>query len=129
MVDLGCGPGPLTRSLAERWPDARVVGLDSSDEMVQKARSAQHAPNLEFELADASSWMPDPDTDVLVSNAMLQWIPGHQELMAKWLGALKPECMVCRSSAGQFFFALPCVDARACRLRKVGPEIGWCLAA
>lgn len=90
VVDLGCGPGPLTRSLAERWPDARVVGLDSSDEMVQKARSAQHAPNLEFELADASSWMPDPNTDVLVSNAMLQWIPGHRELMVKWLGALKP---------------------------------------
>lgn len=89
VVDLGCGPGPLTRSLAERWPQARVVGLDSSDAMVATARSAQHAPNLEFELADASAWMPDPATDVLVSNAMLQWIPGHQKLMSKWLGALK----------------------------------------
>lgn len=89
VVDLGCGPGPLTRSLAERWPEARIVGLDSSAEMVGKARSAQHAPNLEFELADASSWMPDPDTDVLVSNAMLQWIPGHRKLMATWLGALR----------------------------------------
>ena len=88
VVDLGCGPGPLTRSLAERWPEARIVGLDSSAEMVGKARSAQHAPNLEFELADASSWMPDPDTDVLVSNAMLQWIPGHRKLMATWLGVL-----------------------------------------
>lgn len=102
VVDLGCGPGPLTRSLAERWPKARVVGLDSSDEMDRKARSAQHAPNLEFELADASSWMPDPNTDVLVSNAMLQWIPGHQELMVKWLGALKPGAWFAVQVPGNF---------------------------
>ncbi|GAA1495911.1 methyltransferase domain-containing protein [Paeniglutamicibacter kerguelensis] len=58
VVDLGCGPGPLTRSLAERWPEARVVGLDSSHEMVQKARSTQRAPGLEFELADSERWAP-----------------------------------------------------------------------
>lgn len=88
VVDLGCGPGSLTRSLAERWPMARVVGLDSSEEMILRARAAHHAPNLSFELGDASTWMPGPGTDVLVSNAMLQWIPWHQELMAKWQVAL-----------------------------------------
>ncbi len=102
VVDLGCGPGPLTRSLAERWPEARVVGLDSSDEMVRKARATQHAPGLEFELADATTWMPDPGTDVLVSNAMLQWIPGHRELMARWLDALQPGAWFAVQVPGNF---------------------------
>lgn len=102
VVDLGCGPGPLTRSLAERWPEARVVGLDSSHEMVQKARSTQRAPGLEFELADATTWMPDPGTDVLVSNAMLQWIPGHQELMVKWLDSLRPGAWFAVQVPGNF---------------------------
>ena len=102
VVDLGCGPGPLTRSLAERWPEARVIGLDSSEEMVGKARAEQHAPGLEFELADAMTWMPDSATDVLVSNAMLQWIPGHQELMVKWLDALRPGAWFAVQVPGNF---------------------------
>ncbi|MGL3804789.1 trans-aconitate 2-methyltransferase [Paeniglutamicibacter sp. R2-26] len=102
VVDLGCGPGPLTRSLAERWPDARVVGLDASEEMVKQARARQHAPGLEFELADAITWMPDPATDVLVSNAMLQWIPGHRELMASWIDALRPGAWFAVQVPGNF---------------------------
>ncbi|PQZ93929.1 trans-aconitate methyltransferase [Arthrobacter sp. MYb227] len=102
VVDLGCGPGPLTRSLAERWHEARVIGLDSSAEMIEKARAHQHAPNLSFDLADAQSWMPEPDTDVLVSNAMLQWIPGHRELMVKWLTALRPGAWFAVQVPGNF---------------------------
>ncbi len=102
VVDMGCGPGSLTRSLAERWPDARVRGFDSSEEMIEQARANQHAPNLSFAVADASTWMPDHDTDVLVSNAMLQWIPGHRQIIAKWLGALAPGAWFAAQVPGNF---------------------------
>ncbi|KAA0979843.1 trans-aconitate 2-methyltransferase [Paeniglutamicibacter gangotriensis] len=102
VVDLGCGPGPLAHSLAERWPDARVIGLDSSQEMIEQARSTQQSPNLSFQSADATQWMPEADTDVLVSNAMLQWIPEHRELLATWLEALTPGAWFAAQVPGNF---------------------------
>src|SRR6478735_2352441 len=91
VVDLGCGPGNLTATLAERWPGAQVVGLDSSADMLAKAAPlAGEVRSLAFERADIAGWMPSPDTDVVVSNAALQWVPGHQELMRRWLEALRP---------------------------------------
>lgn len=89
VVDLGCGPGSLTRTLAERWPEAEVVGLDSSDDMIRAATAQADAPaNLSFEKSDIRSWSPSPTDDVVVTNAALQWIPGHQELLARWFGEL-----------------------------------------
>lgn len=102
VVDLGCGPGPLTHSLAERWPDAHVSGLDLSADMIEKARKEQQAPNLNFEIIDATTWVPEPETDVLVSNAMLQWIPEHRELIAKWLEALAPGAWFAAQVPGNF---------------------------
>lgn len=102
VVDMGCGPGPLTHSLAQRWPEARVMGLDSSTEMIEQARAKQHAGNLSFEWADASSWMPERETDVLVSNAMLQWIPEHRQLIARWLDALAPGAWFAAQVPGNF---------------------------
>ena len=94
VVDLGCGPGALTRTLAERWPDAQVVGLDDSPEMLERARASLAEPgasaNLRFERADAAAWSPGPDVDVVVSNAMLQWIPEHPDLIRRWLRQLPP---------------------------------------
>jgi trans-aconitate 2-methyltransferase len=80
VVDLGCGPGNLTAILAKRWPDAEVEGLDSSREMIEKA-NAQNVPGLRFEVADLRAWRPTAPVDVLVSNATLQWVPGHLELL------------------------------------------------
>ncbi|AWD24096.1 methyltransferase domain-containing protein [Micrococcus luteus] len=94
VVDLGCGPGTLTRTLAERWPDAEVIGLDDSPAMLERAReqaARTGAPaNLRFEAVDASQWRPSGATDVVVSNAMLQWIPTHRRLIRRWLGDLTP---------------------------------------
>ncbi|RKO27478.1 trans-aconitate 2-methyltransferase [Pseudarthrobacter phenanthrenivorans] len=91
VVDLGCGPGNLTATLAERWPDAEVVGVDSSAEMLAKAgEQAAGKPSLRFQLADIADWKPSADTDVVVSNAALQWVPGHLDMMRHWLDALRP---------------------------------------
>lgn len=93
VVDLGCGPGTLTATLARRWPQARVLGLDNSTAMLEQARkhtSAQTAGSLSFAQGDIATWMPHADTDVVVSNAALQWVPGHRSLMSQWLRLLHP---------------------------------------
>jgi len=84
VVDLGCGPGNLTALLAARWPDAAIEALDSSAEMVDAAR----ARGIDAHRADVVDWTPAPDTDVVISNAVLQWVPQHRELLPRWLAAL-----------------------------------------
>ncbi|MDX6358881.1 MAG: trans-aconitate 2-methyltransferase, partial [Nocardioidaceae bacterium] len=89
VVDLGCGPGNLTTLLRARWPAARLRGLDSSPEMIETARAAE--PDLDFEVADLRDWAAADDAvDVLVSNATLQWVPGHLELLPALVGHLRP---------------------------------------
>jgi len=103
VVDLGCGPGNLTATLAERWPGAEILGIDSSAEMLQKA--AEHsarASNLSFAQADVAEWMPSNRTDVVVSNAALQWVPGHPALLAGWLEALRPGAWFALQVPGNF---------------------------
>ncbi|WP_296603610.1 trans-aconitate 2-methyltransferase [Nocardioides sp.] len=92
VVDLGCGPGNLTTLLAERWPDAEVVGIDSSPEMIAAARSAAPgvAPGVVFEVGDLRDWTPAEPVDVLVSNATLQWVPGHLALLPRLVSAVAP---------------------------------------
>lgn len=84
VVDVGCGQGHLTAVLAARWPDALVEGFDSSPEMIAEAA----VPGVTFSVADAADWEPGSDVDVIVSNAALQWIPGHQAVMARWASGL-----------------------------------------
>ena len=90
VVDLGCGPGPLTRALCERWPGALVVGVDSSPEMV--AEAAEHAlpGRCDFVHADVAAWEPPDAVDVVVANAVLQWVPGHLELLSRFASWLRP---------------------------------------
>ncbi|SEJ01699.1 trans-aconitate 2-methyltransferase [Arthrobacter sp. yr096] len=109
VVDLGCGPGNLTATLTERWPDARVMGIDSSEEMLLQAESlvkattgAEQSGRLEFAQGDIAMWAPDADTDVVVTNAALQWVPGHQEMLGGWLRALKPGAWFALQVPGNF---------------------------
>lgn len=102
VVDLGCGPGNLTATLAERWPEADVVGIDSSAEMLRQAADHARSANLSFALQDITEWMPSGQTDVVVSNAALQWVPGHPSLLAGWLEALRPGAWFALQVPGNF---------------------------
>ena len=97
VVDLGCGPGHLTGLLAARWPAARVTALDSSAEMVAAARER----GIDAEQADVVDWAPEPDTDVVITNAVLQWVPTHLRLLPRWLAALPAGRLVRAAGAGQ----------------------------
>ena len=89
VVDLGCGPGNLTRLLAEIWPTARVRGVDSSAAMIETA--TREVPEVEFELADLRDWVGrGEDVDVLISNATLQWLPDHLELLPALAARVRP---------------------------------------
>jgi trans-aconitate 2-methyltransferase len=92
VADLGCGPGNLTAALAGRWPGAAVVGVDSSPEMIAAARESAPAgaSNLSFALGDVWDWQPERPLDVLVCNAVLQWVPGHDKLVTRWADLLAP---------------------------------------
>lgn len=91
VVDLGCGPGNLTALLGRRWPDAAVVGVDSSPEMLERARR-DHAdlPGLSFALGDVRTWTATAPVDVVVSNATYQWVPGHLDLLPGLLAQVAP---------------------------------------
>jgi trans-aconitate 2-methyltransferase len=92
VVDLGCGPGELTLTLPDRWPEARVVGIDSSREMLARARDLDAAGRVVWVEAAAESSEPSAvgRVDVLVTNAVLQWVPSHLRLLPRWLEALAP---------------------------------------
>jgi trans-aconitate 2-methyltransferase len=93
VVDLGCGPGNLTALLADRWPGADVTGVDSSPEMIESARAVE---GVTWEVADLRDWArPRAGTlvspvDVLVSNATLQWLPDHLELLPRLVDRVAP---------------------------------------
>jgi trans-aconitate 2-methyltransferase len=86
VVDLGCGAGELTAALARRWPDARVRGVDSSPEMIAEARAG--GGPVEYVVGDVRDWSPDIDVDVVITNATLQWVPGHEQLLTRWAAGL-----------------------------------------
>ena len=90
VVDLGCGPGNLTRTLADRWPEATVEGVDSSPAMVGRAVAEGQTGRLRFSVGDLRDWRPTEPVDVLLSNATLQWVPGHLGLLAGLLSGVRP---------------------------------------
>lgn len=86
VYDLGAGAGNVTELLARRWPDARVIGVDSSEEMLRKA--AERAANIEWEVGDIGSWRPQPPAELIFSNAALHWVKGHRKLFASLMSSV-----------------------------------------
>jgi trans-aconitate 2-methyltransferase len=86
VVDLGCGPGNSTELLIERFPQAKVIGLDSSADMLRQAR--ERLPGRPFVRADLATWKPDAPTDLLFANAVFQWVPDHPAILRRLLEAL-----------------------------------------
>jgi trans-aconitate 2-methyltransferase len=100
VADLGCGPGDLTVSLAARWPTARISGVDSSPEMIERAAGLGSA--VSFRVGDVRAWSPGPDTDVLITNATLQWVPEHRELLDRWVTELPAGAWLAMQVPGNF---------------------------
>lgn len=98
VVDLGCGPGNLTATLAQRWPDAVIEAWDNSPEMVSAARER----GVDAREGGVEGWTPQPGTDVVVSNAVLQWVPTHRELLVRWVGRLEPGAWIAFQVPGNF---------------------------
>ena len=88
VVDLGCGPGNSTQLLIERFPEAEVIGVDSSPDMLRQARG--QLPRCTFVESDLATWMPQPGTDLLFGNAVFHWVPDHPQVLARLLGSLPP---------------------------------------
>ncbi|EST32610.1 hypothetical protein N566_19950 [Streptomycetaceae bacterium MP113-05] len=94
IADLGCGPGAPSALLAARWPTAHITGYDNSPSMLERA--AAHAGptagggTLSFARADLADWRPTEPHDLILSNAALQWWPGHQDALPALVDALTP---------------------------------------
>jgi trans-aconitate 2-methyltransferase len=88
VIDLGCGPGNSTELLIARWPQAEVIGLDSSPDMLRQAR--ERLPGRTFVEADLARWIPPEGTDLLFANAVFQWVPKHPLVLRRLLQTLPP---------------------------------------
>jgi trans-aconitate 2-methyltransferase len=87
VYDLGCGPGNSTEVLHKRFPKASITGVDSSPDMLEKAR--KRLPDMTFVEADLNTWTPPADADVFYSNATFQWVPNHIPVLQRLLQALQ----------------------------------------
>jgi trans-aconitate 2-methyltransferase len=101
VVDLGCGDGSMTETLAARWPSASVLGVDSSEAMLADA-ATRRTDRLSFVLGQIEDWRPDAPVDVLVSNAALQWVPEQVALLSQLVDALAPEGWLAIQVGGNF---------------------------
>ncbi|MDZ4735679.1 MAG: methyltransferase domain-containing protein [Rhodospirillaceae bacterium] len=100
IVDLGCGDGPVTHLLSERWPEARITGIDSSSAMLATARAA--FPGVRFVEADVAAWSSDAPVDLLFSNAALQWLDHHSTLMPRLFAQVPPGGVFAVQMPGNF---------------------------
>jgi len=116
-IDLGCGPGNSTEVLAAAFPGAAVVGIDNSADMIAAAR--KRLPSIRFELTDIESWSDEGPFDVILSNAVFQWVPGHEILFPRFVRQL--------SGGGSLAIQMPDnADVPAQRLmREIGAHGPW----
>ncbi len=85
-IDIGCGPGNSTEVLAVRFPQAKISGMDSSADMIAAAK--KRLPQLDFAVSDISGWQGSETFDIILSNAVLQWLPNHDALLSALVARL-----------------------------------------
>ncbi|MDI2126755.1 trans-aconitate 2-methyltransferase [Yinghuangia seranimata] len=119
VVDLGCGPGNATAELAARWPDAHITGLDNDPAMIAATVEYARPGRLDFRLADIGAWRPEESYDVVVTNAALQWVPGHLDRLPRWADAL--------TTGGALALQVPGnhADATHVLLRELAESARW----
>jgi len=86
IVDLGCGPGTSTQLLAARYPDAEIIGVDDSEQML--AAAGARLPAIAFHKREIGAWRPSVRPDLIFANAALQWLPNHHELVPRLMSFL-----------------------------------------
>ena len=124
VYDLGCGTGNTTKLLADRWPDSRIVGIDSSAEMLEKARKSY--ANLEFIEADLESWNPQQEADLFYSNAALHWLGNHESLFPRLLKLLPKGAWFAAQMPQKFRISFPYLHHRKCGVRALGRTAASC---
>jgi trans-aconitate 2-methyltransferase len=138
IVDLGCGAGASTAPLRARFPDADILGIDTSPAMLAKAAAV--VPTARFAEADVAGWAPDAPVDLLFSNAALHWIPDHATLLPRLMSHLapggvlavqvpdnldEPSHALMRSVAAEPPFAATLADAAGARAEILSNEALW----
>jgi len=90
IIDIGCGPGNSTIELKKRWPDAYIIGIDSSENMITRAK--RDYPQLEWKVCDANNDLSSLGSfDIVFSNAAIQWMPNHKELLKRFFSMLNDD--------------------------------------
>ena len=96
-VDIGCGPGNSTEILATWYPDATITGFDPDADMIAAAK--KRLPALTFETASVDTWNASGPFDIILSNAVFQWVPDHEKLLPRLVNKL--------SSGGSLAIQIP----------------------
>lgn len=94
IIDIGCGPGNSTAQLKKRYPNAYILGVDYSENMIEKAKSSYE--DIDFMLFDATTDFDklNDKFDIVFSNACIQWVPNHKKLLKDMMGILSPNGML-----------------------------------
>ncbi|MFM0738465.1 trans-aconitate 2-methyltransferase [Paraburkholderia xenovorans] len=116
-VDIGCGPGNSTETLAAQFPGAAVSGFDSSPDMIEAAR--RRLPQFQFDVADLSTWNAAQPYDLILGNAVLQWVPNHEELVPSLVKKLAP--------GGSLAVQMPdnLDEPSHCLMREIAADAAW----
>lgn len=127
ILDVGCGPGNSTQQLVQKWGDADIIGIDTSPNMLEHAK--KRLPNYQFEIADANKDLSRfGKFDLIFSNAVIQWMPNHEQLISKLFfmlndnGALAVQLPDVRNMGIQIAIEKTIKDAKwAHKLAKLSP--------
>jgi trans-aconitate 2-methyltransferase len=116
IVDLGCGPGNSTQVLAERWPAAKITGVDNSEDMLARARKSSVA--ADWRLSDIREWSPDHPFELVFSNAVYQWLPNQDVELPRLFRSV--------AANGVFAFQIPSGEGEwTTAIRRVAELPAW----